>query len=551
MISLGDDISPYERSIEGEVSSQQERSLNEVASVSSGDAVKRTLTTDLFEHDAQFPDSNKPLMSDCEMAAKKRRLEEREDSKMPNSEFLTFKDALLQQLNHTLPAGQARLPKFVRDTSHEVQRILNQSVVQKESHSAILVGPRGSLKTAVINHHIALLSQKFDKQFVVIRLNGFVHSELAAINSIALQLESQLQGLHGKEETELQISSGSLAEVFEKILRLVDSSWREKTTALSRNDKISIIFIFDEIDAFAGPMRQTLLYNLFDMVEQAQVPVCILGCTTKLTVVENLEKRVKSRFSQRIIFVPQITTLPEFIDNFRDEILLQEKHSATAATWNQAVQALLSTETSRLCSMLRSNFETFRSLPLLTTAVFFAFSREKSLEGLIKAITSCTTIEAYFENQYANSLVAKVESLSDLEVALLTAAARAALKHEDSVNFNLSYAEYASMIKETNKKIPSVTQADGDGFKLDNTLRVWSKRDVKNVWENLIDMGLLTEKGAVGLRASAQAAFQASNYQNTGTSIPFDLRIFQLQITLFEIRKTLPQSSMFYNWTQL
>ena len=471
--------------------------------------------------------------------------------KIHDDGFNDLKMHLLRQLNNSLPAQDTQLPAFVEDASKEVERILKQSVIQKESHSAIVVGPRSHYKTAILNHHIALLSGAYEKQFVTVRLNGFVHSEQAAINSIAFQLEAQLQELHGKKTSGFHISTGSLTEVFEKILRLIDTTTvQNNKSTTSRAEKVSVIFIFDEIDAFAGPVRQTLLYNLFDMVEHARVPVCIIGCTTNMNVVEQLEKRVKSRFSQRIIYIPTINSLETFLTTFEEQLHV-EMDNFSAREWNTAIRKQLKDEKSELYRIAKNGFETFRSVVKIKDSFRLLVSQEHTLQGLIGALHMCDWVHAYNDNQLENSMSAKVKSLSDLELALLVAAGRVALKNDDNVNFNLAYAEYSNMVKEANKRMPITPQATGNSLLLDSTLRVWNKLDVKNVWENLIDLDFITEKGSVGLRASALAAFMASNYQSTGTIIPFDLRTYQMQVTLQELRRTVPKTSMYYSWTQL
>nr|CAI6814372.1 BPK_HP1_G0058240.mRNA.1.CDS.1 [Saccharomyces cerevisiae] len=91
---------------------------------------------------------------------------------------------------------------------------------------------------------------------------GFIHSEQTAINGIATQLEQQLQKIHGSEEkiddTSLEtISCGSLTEVFEKILLLLDSTTKTRNEDSGEVDresitKITVVFIFDEIDTLLG-----------------------------------------------------------------------------------------------------------------------------------------------------------------------------------------------------------------------------------------------------------------------------------------------------------
>lgn len=478
-------------------------------------------------------------------------------------EFTRFKHYLLRHLYQTLPAEETKLFSYLHDAQQEIDRILKQAIVQKESHSSILVGPRGSYKTFLLRHEIALLSQKYDQQFITIKLNGFIHSEQTAINGIATQLEQQLLKLRGRlknlNET-TDISSGSLTEVFEKILRLLDSTsvgQHHNSTPNSATTKITVVFIFDEIDTFAGPVRQTLLYNLFDMVEHARVPVCIFGCTTKLNILEYLEKRVKSRFSQRILYMPQIENLHQFAETV-DEMLSVSGSSNYRYTelWNSKVHEMISKENSELYRLIKTNYETFRSIPHFKNSVIPLVFNAKSYGSLCAAIDSCEIIKEFNNNQLESSFTAKVGSLSDLELAILICAARTALKTKDeTMNFNLTYAEYEEMIKSLNAKIPTVAKTgkatEGVSVIFDNVIKLWKKTDVKNIWETLIGLNFLTEKAAVGLRESAIAVFYASNYQFQGTTIPFDLRLYQTQVRLQDLRRIVPRSSMYYSWTQL
>jgi origin recognition complex subunit 4 len=76
----------------------------------------------------------------------------------------------------------------------------------------------------------------------------------------------------------------------------------------------SVIFIIDEFDLFATHARQTLLYNLFDIAQARKAPIAVLGLTTRIDVVESLEKRVKSRFSHRYVYLSLAKSLPAFWD---------------------------------------------------------------------------------------------------------------------------------------------------------------------------------------------------------------------------------------------
>lgn len=76
---------------------------------------------------------------------------------------------------------------------------------------------------------------------------------------------------------------------------------------------------------FASHPRQTLLYNLFDVAQSRKAPIAVLGCTTRLDVVEMLEKRVKSRFSHRYIYLPLPKTLPAYWQVCRQGLVVDKK----------------------------------------------------------------------------------------------------------------------------------------------------------------------------------------------------------------------------------
>ena len=112
----------------------------------------------------------------------------------------------------------------------------------------------------------------------------------------------------------------------------------------------SIVFVIDEFDLFATHARQTLLYNLFDIAQARKAPIAVLGLTTRIDVVESLEKRVKSRFSHRYVYLSLPKSLPAYWDickqglSIDDEDMVREGidprltgHDAFWAWWNEKV----------------------------------------------------------------------------------------------------------------------------------------------------------------------------------------------------------------------
>ena len=73
-----------------------------------------------------------------------------------------------------------------------------------------------------------------------------------------------------------------------------------------------ILIVLKEFDLFAMHPKQTLLYNLFDLVATKRNPIAIVGLSCRWDAIELLEKRVRSRFSNRQLSL----TLPENFSQF-------------------------------------------------------------------------------------------------------------------------------------------------------------------------------------------------------------------------------------------
>lgn len=66
------------------------------------------------------------------------------------------------------------------------------------------------------------------------------------------------------------------------------------------------------------------MYNLFDIAQARKAPIAVLGLTTRIDVVESLEKRVKSRFSHRYVHLSLPKTLCAFWDICREGLSIDD-----------------------------------------------------------------------------------------------------------------------------------------------------------------------------------------------------------------------------------
>ena len=94
----------------------------------------------------------------------------------------------------------------------------------------------------------------------------------------------------------------------------------------------AIIFILDHFEAFTTHSRQTLLYNLFDVATfhpPGAPAIAVIGMTSVLNVTDLLEKRVKSRFSHRTLFLRSPASMTEYWERVRQHLMIHDSDSAS------------------------------------------------------------------------------------------------------------------------------------------------------------------------------------------------------------------------------
>eukprot|EP01043_Picozoa_sp_COSAG02_P070176 COSAG02_NODE_12321_length_1562_cov_2.619959_1_plen_121_part_10 len=76
-----------------------------------------------------------------------------------------------------------------------------------------------------------------------------------------------------------------------------------------------------------------LLYNLYNLIHDAGSRVAVVGVTSCLDATDHLEKRVKSRFSQRTLRFPPLQRSADFVQILQNALQLPAKapSAATAA----------------------------------------------------------------------------------------------------------------------------------------------------------------------------------------------------------------------------
>ncbi|NXD80512.1 ORC4 protein, partial [Halcyon senegalensis] len=316
--------------------------------------------------------------------------------------------------------------------------LLKRTTVHGESNSALIIGPRGSGKTTLINYVLKELKvmRQVKENLLEVHLNGKNHflsgllqtNDKVALKEITRQLH--LENVVGDKVF------GSFAENLAFLLE-----------ALRKGDRTSscpVLFILDEFDLFVHHKNQTLLYNLFDISQSAQTPVTIIGLTCRQDILELLEKRVKSRFSHRQIYLTNSFDFKQYIKIFKEQLYLRGTFpdESFAQKWNISVQCL--SEDKTVQDVLQNLFDYTKDLRSLNLLLMLALSNVTVHHPLITALDLQEASKQYRTDSKANI----VHGLSVLEICLIIA-----MKHLNDVyegepfNFQMVYNEFQKFVQ--------------------------------------------------------------------------------------------------------
>ena len=175
-------------------------------------------------------------------------------------------------------------PELREQRAHLVD-ILGDTVRGAQNNSVLLVGGRGSGKTAVLDSALRELRETHGPEKVlVVKLNGMLHGdEKVGVREIARQLCAAGDAL----EFSRAAGFGENVAFMREVLRVLEQGGR------------AVVFVLEEFDLFAkggAKSKQTLLYAVLDLLQQAHVQAAVVGVTSRHDAAEMLEKRVRSRF---------------------------------------------------------------------------------------------------------------------------------------------------------------------------------------------------------------------------------------------------------------
>lgn len=196
---------------------------------------------------------------------------------------------------------------------------LKCALKDNRGNSSILIGPRASGKSSLIKQ---LVKETIEEncqthQIETFTLQGLIFPETNSVLKFLLsKFRSLLNISETSEETEEDVSEFM---AFDQLTALVKQFFAPN---LKVTKKKFIIFILEDLERFAAHPQQNLLYCLFELA--LSLPVFVVGTSCRIDVLELLEKRVKSRFSQNIVYLPLPSSKEEFIERITANLLVKD-----------------------------------------------------------------------------------------------------------------------------------------------------------------------------------------------------------------------------------
>ncbi|KAI2637249.1 origin recognition complex subunit 4 C-terminus-domain-containing protein [Hypomontagnella submonticulosa] len=391
-------------------------------------------------------------------------------------------------------------------------QLVEQTVLAGEGNSMMVIGARGCGKTTLMEEIISNLRAEHQEEFHVVRLNGFIHTD----DKLALKEIWRQLGKEMNLEDDLINKTNNYADTMASLLALL-SHPAEITGAEEGVTSKSVIFIIDEFDLFATHARQTLLYNLFDIAQARKAPIAVLGLTTRIDVVESLEKRVKSRFSHRYVYMSLPKTLGAYWDVCRQGLSVDEEDLRSEGFdtdlqglyefrnyWDKKIETLR--KTTGFEDHLEYHYYTTKSVPAFLTSCILPISSvsASSLDLMIPSSSAgCISLES------SESKLHLLAALSDLELALLISAARLDIvAHTDTVNFAMAYDEYSSQMGKQR-----VQSASSGMLALGAGARTWGRGVAAVAWERLVSLGILIPAGIGGRSNAAHGGLEGKMWK--------------------------------------
>jgi len=207
---------------------------------------------------------------------------------------------LIAEADRHIAVALSDRKSFCEHTSPEMHKVCDEifnNVLKMgpqgaENNSVLLLGEAGSGKTHVVEWCLKELL-RVEPTTVVLRAKGSAYAtDVECLRHLATQMTTRLDAV---PHANASFKAGM--------------DWIKSVFAGSFKQARAMVMVLDQFEHFCSRARQTLLYNLFDIAQEAGVHLSVIGTSEKMDVMDSLEKRIRSRFSMRHLHTFLPTTM--------------------------------------------------------------------------------------------------------------------------------------------------------------------------------------------------------------------------------------------------
>ena len=311
---------------------------------------------------------------------------------------------ILQQLNTNTslytPYDTNQSPIALDAQFNQLYKTIQRTIVARENNSICLHGESSCGKSLLLKSVLHKLYMTYcntgisntnimnNDKFLTIYLNGLILTDdLTAMKQICYQLQCSTP----------QSNSAVIPNDFYSYLAYLYDY-------LCTTEK-SLIIVLDHLQSFCNSTRQSMLYNLCDLLHKNDISICIVATTYNVDIYNQLEKRVQSRINF-IRIVLSNYTLDNIIDILVHKLSLPSNKSYTQHVYDyfhayenqQIIQQCV--DLSRPLSwyitlfnyiLTQSNANTI--VDVLTTESLSVAVQHLSIDPIQSQLHNCTLIE--------------------------------------------------------------------------------------------------------------------------------------------------------------
>ncbi|TFY70170.1 hypothetical protein EVG20_g2836 [Dentipellis fragilis] len=372
------------------------------------------------------------------------------------------KGAALAALRNSTPArvdGQSQEEASANtEALRQLRDLLVGTIDRGEGNSCLLVGPRGSGKSQVIEEAL----NSFTQPPIVIRLSGHVqHNDRLAMREIARQIAKQTGRIVNTDgdPDEVQEDNPFLDETSAALPP--PSHLPTLISALPTFSRPTVV-VLDAFDLFALHGRQALLYCLLDTAQSCRATkdtkgIVVIGATSRVDTINLLEKRVKSRFSGRTLRTAAPQSPQDWLAIARRVLRapIKTKHEDWTQAWSSSVDQFLADHI--VVNLFKETFgltRDVRKLCQILTDLAITLSPTKpfpTIDLLIAAIAG----------QRAPHPFPILSSLSYPCMCLLVAAVHTGTAGHDSMTFEMLHESFRLQLRTS---LSAPVQVEGGGI---------------------------------------------------------------------------------------